>query len=73
MDIDRVPRQVIDSKLLAALDDDDKVAMILSEADLMFLIKTLEWSNLKMFDDDEREKLNDLLEAMVRLGQEAFG
>jgi len=39
--VDRVPRQVIESRLLAALDDEDKVAIVCTKEDLTMLISSL--------------------------------
>ena len=74
MDIDRVPREVIDAKLLAALDDDDKVALVLSEADLDLMIGFMGRSDRESYhDDDDRERLTYLYEGMLKLRHEAFG
>ncbi len=42
-DVEHVHRKVIDGKLLAALDDKEKVAMILREEDLLLLAEALDF------------------------------
>ena len=74
MDIDRVPREVIERKLLARLDDDGKVALVLSELDLLLVIEAALWLNkFPVEDDDKKSRLEDLIDGMEKLGQEAFG
>lgn len=74
---DRVPRQVIDGKLLAALDEESKVAMFLGEEDLSLLISaaTLQTEQSAVSDEERRLKLRlvQLLHDMHQLRREAFG
>ena len=60
-----VPRQVIEGKLLAALDDKSKVAVILSEGDLHLLIVALD-------DCVRTDKVLQMLKDLEKLREEAF-
>jgi len=53
-------REVIDAKLLAALDDESKVAIILSEDDLNWLIDVLYKLRPGQKDEDRTRWLSDL-------------
>jgi hypothetical protein len=67
-DIGRAKREVIEGKLLAALDDESKVAIVLSENDLRFLISCVRFS-----PDGWGEKRRVFLQDLERLADEAFG
>jgi hypothetical protein len=66
-----VPREVIKHRLLAALDDKDKVALITSEADLEMLIAALGQyeSTASRYMDKARAFRLDL----IQLHQAAYG
>ena len=72
MDVDRVPRDVIDGKLLAALDDDDKVAIVLSEFDLLMLIESVK-HRIALIGEESAGQLVGMLGDMELLRREAFG
>lgn len=72
MRIERTSREIIQNKLLADLtDNDDKVAIILNEKDLRFLIKCLESYTISFPPDHERRK-QDLCYGLKRLLEGAF-
>jgi len=68
MKIERVSREVVDGKLLVALDDESKVAIVVTEEDLNMLIGALEgvWDCAK---EDERIRM---LQDLGLLRKEAF-
>ncbi len=69
---ERVPREVIDGKLLAALDDQNKVAIVLSESDLAVLIKGMSTLTRNNLTETERAQLDDLIDGFEQLYNEAF-
>lgn len=74
IDVVKQKLEVIEGKLLAALDDKSKVAVVLSEDDLLLLIEAALWLNKYPVDGDEKkDRLENLIEGMEQLGQEAFG
>ena len=58
MEMSHVPREVLEGRLLAALDDQSKVAVVLGESDLRLLISALNYApdgwgrELKRMRDD---------------------
>ncbi len=62
-------REVIQGKLLAALDDDDKVAIVLSEEDLDLLIEIVALSRIK----ESHFKIDAMWADLRQLRKEAFG
>lgn len=63
--IKRVAREVLGNKLLVALDDDDKVAVVYSAADVRLVIKAL--------DGLGGQDAEDMAGGMRRLLDAAFG
>lgn len=64
-------RQVIEHKLLAALDDAEKVAIICSKEDLDLQIYALRKAMTK--DDPKWNELRECCAGLEQLRQEAFG
>lgn len=62
-------RQVIESKLLTALEDDDTVAVLYSEADLQILIHALDAYNAS---GEGNDRSREILIGVAQLYQEAF-
>lgn len=62
-------RTVIANKLLAALDNDDKVAILATEADLNTLIEALNEMALRT---SSRPRFHNLARDLAQLKQEAF-
>lgn len=62
-------RTVIANKLLAALDNDDKVAILATEADLNTLIEALSEMALRT---SGRPRFHNLARDLAQLKQEAF-
>jgi hypothetical protein len=60
-------RKIIESQILASLDDESKVACIFNEDDLNLLIESLSWFDL----DTQLHK--SLLQDLRQLRKEAFG
>jgi hypothetical protein len=68
--IEKVRREVIEKKLLIALNDDaGKVALVLSEKDLNILLRALADSWNKFYREEDRQMYEDL----DKLKQAAFG
>ncbi len=68
-DIDYAKREVIENKLLAALDDDSKVAIVASLEDL----KLLMWALSSTVPPPKHEtRRNELLEGLIALRDSAF-
>jgi hypothetical protein len=65
----RTTREVIEGKLLAAIDDKDHVALILTKQDLIDLITACERNQ---FTRDLRKRCVNLADGMRRLFHEAF-
>lgn len=68
-DIEHTNREVIQGKLLAALDDEGKVAAVLSEADVRLLIDALDVYNEQRHPDPMAVQMRDDL---WQLKNEAF-
>ena len=62
-------RTVIANKLLAALDDDDKVAILATEIDLNILIEALN----DLWIKKGRDKAHTLAQDLAQLRRAAFG
>jgi len=76
MVLERTTRQVIDGKLLAILDDDDKVAIVLNELDISLLISAVQNQMQEECGPGEKKRrlrLGELLAGMMELADEAFG
>ena len=76
--VKRVPRQVIETHLLAALDDESKVAIIASQDDLNLLragLVALTWRSLSrpINDAQFRKRCNEMIEDLDELATAAFG
>jgi len=65
-----VSRQVIENKLLTALEDSTNVAILASEHDLQIIIGSLN-SSLWM-DKDDQKKARDMAESLSELKRSAF-
>lgn len=73
--VEHTRREVIEGKLLAALDDEGKVAIIASEEDCEFLIRGLVLLEHARMDDNvsnEVSKIQDLLTGLRQLKEAAF-
>ena len=68
MSTEYVRREVIEGKLLAALDDESKVAILASEDDLRLLISALEYAPDESTYGDKR---TELLQGLRQLQKEA--
>ena len=64
-------RQIIEHKLLTALEDEDTVAILASRQDLDLLIRGLRYAPTR--SDHERERLDFWLKSMEQLRKETFG
>lgn len=62
-------RSVIERKLLAALDDEDKVALLLSRKDLELVINAMGWAPIQ---HPQRDAANEMLGDLKQLHTEAF-
>ncbi len=62
--------EVIAGKLLAALDGDDNVAVVVNEDTLNLLIEALDWADLG--DVEKERKADQLLAALRMLRKESF-
>lgn len=70
---DYVPREVIEGKLLAALDDDDKVAIVLSERDCDVLKRALVAFADVTPSKSESEDCQRFVADLNQLTRQAFG
>ena len=76
--VERTPRSVIEKKLLAALDDGDKVAILASKQDLEDMIAALcgyelaEWHGKVLSWEAYRKRCRSLSDDMTQLLHEAF-
>jgi hypothetical protein len=68
--VDRVGREVIENKLLAALSDDGVVAILASERDLSVMIAALEYAMLG--NREQTRKARELAADMRKLKRAAF-
>lgn len=76
-DVDHVSRKVIADKLLVELDDKSKVAIVLSEDDLLMLMHACRAQAEHIytddsFDDQYRKRLREMLVDMKQLHRQAF-
>jgi len=69
-DVVQSSRTVIANKLLAAIDDDDKVAILATEADLNTFIEAL---NEMASRAPSRPRFHSLAKDLAQLKKEAFG
>ena len=76
METRRVKREVIENKLLAVLDDENTVAIALSEEDLELLISAVDYQLTQTARDykerGQKQRLRFLLEGMRQLRTQAF-
>ena len=76
--VERTPKTVIEKKLLAALDDDDKVAILASKQDLEDMIAALygykigEREGNILSWESHMKRCKDLADGMSQLLREAF-
>lgn len=70
MNVERVQREVIERKLLAALDDETKAAILVTKQDLEDLVFACGLRNFR--DADRAARLKELSRGMQRLINEAF-
>lgn len=68
--VDRVGREVIENKLLAALSEDGVVAILASEQDLSVMIAALEYAMLG--NREQTRKARELAADMRKLKRSAF-
>ena len=75
MKIERVHKQVIENKLLAALDDDDKVAILCNSDDLDVLIGACVFQLHQPIGAEHllKDRLREMLADMKKLRKHAFG
>ena len=74
-ELHRVPREVIQGKLLDALESDDCVAAIFSEQDLDDLLFAIDMAEINRPDDARLvvyDRLQSLTDGLQRLRNEAF-
>lgn len=69
--VEHTSRQVIDNKLLAALDDEEKVAIVTNEDDVELLIDALSFY-AQAADAENRDKAATFIADLMQLKREAF-
>lgn len=72
MNTEHVPREVIEGKLLAALDDEGKVAIILSQQDLGLLIQACLAAAVHSRTPEEMERFTRMKLDLQELYRPAF-
>ena len=71
VDIVPVQREVIENRLLVALNDEDKVALVLTENDLDLVIRALK-TNSSYLGPDNRNKTINMVKDLETLKKAAF-